>query len=238
MTGEKGSWIELTTASGVKLGAYVVKPQGEVRGALVVVQEIYGVNRHIQAVCDGYAKEGYAVVAPALFDRFEKDVDLNYGPEEMGKAFELYGKLTPETTLEDVAPAFAEAGKYAAKVGIVGFCYGGFTAWIAATRGAEYGMKPACAVGYYAGGIGKVAGEQPACPVLLHFGALDSHIGSEQIEAVRSAHPEGSEPPVAVYVYPGAKHAFNREPDPDAYSPSAAALAKERTMQFLAEYLG
>jgi carboxymethylenebutenolidase len=110
----------------------------------------------------------------------------------------------------------------------MGFCYGGLMAWLSAVRGEDEKMQPSCCVGYYAGGIGKFASETPSCPVMLHFGADDTHIGSDQIEAVREAHPE-----VEIYLYEGAGHAFNREPDPESYSAEAAKLAWERTLAFL-----
>jgi carboxymethylenebutenolidase len=114
----------------------------------------------------------------------------------------------------------------------VGFCYGGLMSWLSATRGETVKMQPSCCVGYYAGGIGKVAKEEPSCPVMLHFGAEDSHIGSDQIEAVREAHPE-----VEIFVYEGAGHAFNRDPDPNSYRADAAKLARERTLEFFATHI-
>jgi carboxymethylenebutenolidase len=104
--------------------------------------------------------------------------------------------------------------------------------WLSATRGETVKMQPSCCVGYYAGGIGKFAAEEPSCPVMLHFGADDSHIGADQIDAVRAAHPE-----VEIFMYEGAKHAFNRDPDPNSYSPAAAKLAWERTLEFLRTHI-
>ena len=116
--------------------------------------------------------------------------------------------------------------------GVLGFCYGGLISWLSATRGEVLKMQPGCCVGYYPGGIGNVAKEEPVCPVMLHFGANDSHIGPEQIDAVRLAHPE-----VEIYVYEGAGHAFNRDPHPDAYHAPSAKLARERSLAFLKENL-
>jgi carboxymethylenebutenolidase len=222
-------FVTLKAADGHELSAYVAKPEGAPIGALVLVQEIFGVNPHIRSVADGYAKDGFVVIAPALFDRFEKGVELKYEGEDMGKAFGLYGQLKPETTLLDVAAAFHYVeGDH--KTGVIGYCYGGFSAWISATRGKANGFEPACTVGYYAGGIGSVATEEPTCPVLLHFGGKDSHIGPEQIEAVKAAH--GDHGDVTIYVYPEADHGFNCDAR-GSYNPEAAKLARERSLAFL-----
>jgi len=221
-------WIKLKAQDGHELSAYVARPKGEALGALVLVQEIYGINAHIRSVADGYAKDGFLVIAPAIFDRFERGVELKYEGEDQKRAMEFYQKLKPEPTLLDVAAAY-EAAKEAGKgIGVIGYCYGGLTSWLVATRGENYRMQPSCCVGYYAGGIGSVANEEPSCPVMLHFGAKDDHIGKDQIEAVRAAHPE-----VEIFVYEGAGHAFSRDVDPTHYNAAAAKLARERSLAFL-----
>ncbi len=227
-----GAWVKLTAQDGHELGAYVARPDDEAIGALVLVQEIYGINAHIRGVCDGYAKDGFVVVAPAIFDRYERDLELKYEGEGQKKALELYGKLQPETTLLDVAAAYEFARKEGKGIGVIGYCYGGLAAWWVATRGQTYKMQPKCCVGYYAGGIGKFADEQPSCPVMLHFGADDSHIGKDQRDAVSAAHPE-----VQIFVYPGAGHAFNRDVDPASFKPEAAKLARSRTLEFLNKHI-
>jgi carboxymethylenebutenolidase len=225
-------WIKLKAEDGHELGAYVARPTGEAIGALVLVQEIFGINAHIQSVADGYAKDGFVVVAPSIFDRFEPGVQLTYQPEDMKRAYAFYGMLKPETTLMDVAAAYEVAKESGKGTGVIGYCYGGLTSWLTATRGENYKVQPSCCVGYYAGGIGSVANEEPSCPVMLHFGANDTHIGQDQIEAVRSAHPE-----VEIFVYEGAGHAFNRDVDPTSYNAAASKLARERSVAFLKTHI-
>ena len=225
-------WQKLKAKDGHELSAYVATPEGTPRGGLCVVQEIFGVNGHIRSVADGFAKEGYVAIAPALFDRIESGIDLQYRGEDMKKAVALLPKLDRETALLDIAAAFEQVSGEGAGAGVVGFCYGGLMSWLSATRGPAHGFEPKACVGYYAGGIGTVAEEQPSCPVLLHFGANDTHIGQDQIEAVRSAHPE-----VEIFMYEGAEHGFNCDVR-ESYNPEAAALARRRTLEFFARHIG
>jgi carboxymethylenebutenolidase len=224
-------WIKLKAEDGHELSAYVARPADQAVGALVLIQEIFGVNAHIRSVADGYAKDGFLVVAPALFDRIERGVELKYEGEDLQRAYGLYQKLNPETALLDVAAAYGYAEQSGKGIGVIGYCFGGFMSWLAATRGESLKMQPSCCVGYYAGGIGQVASEEPSCPVMLHFGAEDSHIGQDQIEAVRSAHPE-----VEIYIYEGAGHGFNCDARASFDAPSAA-LARERSLAFLKSHI-
>lgn len=228
-----GEWTRLTAQDGHELGAYVAKPQGAPIGALVVVQEIFGVNAHIRSVADKYAKEGFLCVAPALFDRLERDLELSYSPEDMKKAFALYPQLKPELSLLDVAAAFEHAKETSdKKTGVMGFCYGGLVTWLSAVKGEKLRMQPGCCVCYYPGGIGNFAKEKPSCPVMIHFGAKDTHIGKDQVDAVRHAHPD-----VKIFIYEDAGHAFNRDPDPNSYHAESAKLAQQRTLDFLKQNL-
>jgi carboxymethylenebutenolidase len=226
-----GEWIKLKADDGHELGAYVAKPAQEAIGALVVVQEIFGVNKSIRKVADDYAREGFLAIAPAIFDRYERNLELDYGEADMKKAFGLYPQLEPNVQLLDIAAAFHHAKQAGKPTGLLGFCYGGLVAWLSATRGEDFKMQPDCCVGYYPGGVGKVAAEEPVCPVLLHFGAEDTHIGSDQIEAVRDAHPE-----VEIALYDGVGHAF-ANPDRPSYDAKAAAAAWDRSLAFLKENL-
>lgn len=219
--------VMLTAADGQKLDAYVARPEGAPLAGLVVVQEIFGVNAHIRSVADGYAKDGFLAVAPAMFDRIEPGVELGYGDADMQKARSFFPKLDVEKAVMDVAAAMDFAAKATGKkVGIVGYCFGGSMAWLAATR-----LHPAAAVGYYGGLIAKFVAEKPAAPVMLHFGKDDAHIPESDVEKVRAAHPE-----VEVYSYEGAGHAFNRDVSP-AYSLDAARVARQRSLDFLKKHL-
>jgi carboxymethylenebutenolidase len=225
-------WIKVTASDGKQLSAYVARPQDEPKGAIVVVQEIFGVNKSIQAVADSYAKQGYLAVAPALFDRIEPDLQLGYDEAGMKKAFALYPKLNPDDSLKDIAAAFKYAKESSGKgAGVLGFCYGGLMSWLSATRGNDEAIEPSCTVCYYPGGVGKVAAEEPSCPVMIHFGGADDHIGKDQIDAVRNAHGK-HEGEVEIFVYDGVGHAF-ANPDRPSWNADAAKLARERSLKFL-----
>ena len=191
----------------------------------MVVQEIFGVNRHIRAVTEGFARDGYLAVAPALFDRRERGLALGYEAEDVARGRELKGAISWEAAAQDTAAAIA-AVEQAGKVGVVGYCWGGSIAWLAACR-----LPVAAAVGYYGGQVRELSGETPRCPVMLHFGEQDTAIPLEDVEAVRSRHPE-----VPIHLYP-AGHGFNCDLR-GSYHAESAALARARSLTFLAEHLG
>jgi carboxymethylenebutenolidase len=195
------------------------------------VQEIFGVNKSIREVADHYASEGFVAIAPALFDRFERNLELGYGEADMKKAFALYPKLDPNVSLLDIAAAFHHVKAAGKPTGVLGFCYGGLMSWVSAVRGENVKMQPDCCVCYYPGGIGKFAAEEPVCPVMLHFGAADDHIGKDQVDAVRTAHPE-----VEIFLYEGVGHAF-ANPDRPSYNAAATKLADARSLEFLKKNL-
>lgn len=226
-----GDWIKLKADDGHELSAYMAKPASEPVGAVVVVQEIFGVNKSIRTVADHYAEQGFLSIAPATMDRLERNLELGYGEADLKKAFGLYPQLDPNLTLLDIAAAFHHAKQEGKPTGILGFCYGGLTSWVSAVRGENVRMQPDCCVCYYPGGIGKFAKEEPACPVLIHFGSADDHIGKDQVDAVRTAHPE-----VEILIYEGAGHAF-ANPDRPSYKADAAKLADQRSLDFLQKHL-
>jgi len=220
----KGETIHLTAGDGHELAAYVARPEGEARGGLVVVQEIFGVNRHIRAVTEGFARDGYLAIAPALFDRREPGLELEYEADDVARGRELKGETSWEEAAQDTAAA-VEALAEAGKVAVVGYCWGGSIAWLAACR-----LPVAAAVGYYGGQIRELSGETPRCPVMLHFGEQDAAIPLDDVEAVRSRHPE-----VPIHLYP-AGHGFNCDLRA-SYHAESAALARERSLAFLAQHL-
>jgi len=222
-----GETVGTKATDGHELDLYVARPKGEPIAGLVIIQEIFGVNRHIRSVADGYARDGFLVAAPALFDRVEKGVDLTYEGPDAQKAMELMQKIDVDEALIDVNAALTyvreETGK---KSGVIGYCLGGLLAWLSAAR-----LHPDAAVGYYAGRIGNYAAETPKVPVQLHFGKLDTHIPAEQVEKVHAAHPE-----VEIHWYDGAGHGFNCDMRA-SYNAEASALARKRALAFLKKHL-
>jgi carboxymethylenebutenolidase len=224
-----GTTITLTAKDGHTFSAYEVSPATAPRGGLVVVQEIFGVNAHIRRVADGYAADGYHVIAPAIFDRAERGVDLGYDKPDADKGIALRKKIPADQTLADIN-ACVEKLKPFGKVGIVGYCWGGSLAWLAAAR--VPGL--ACAVGYYGGMIAANLADKPRCPVMLHFGEKDGGIPLADVEKIRAATDPAT---VQVFTYAGAAHAFNREGNQAHHEPSAK-LARERTLAFFRQRIG
>jgi carboxymethylenebutenolidase len=220
-----GEWITLKAADGFELKAWRAEPKGPPKGAVVVIQEIFGVNHHIRAVTDRVAEAGYLAIAPAVFDRVEKDVELNYDQPGIAKGMELAGKMDREKTLSDIAAAIA-AVKPAGKVGITGFCMGGTYTWAAAAN--LPGLS--AAAGYYGGGILGLKDLQPKVPTILHFGEKDAHIPVDGVRELEKQHPD-----VPVYVY-AADHGFHCD-ERASYDAPSAKLAWDRTLAFFAKTL-
>lgn len=218
--------VKLQAGDGHQLDAYVAEPDGEPWGGLVVVQEIFGVNQHMRSVADRFAQEGFYTVAPALFDRLERNVELSDDGGGMQKGIAMAQKINIDDAVKDVDAALQYAGKETGKpAGVVGYCYGGTLAWLSATR-----LSPAAAVGYYGGHIARFAQEKPRVPVMLHFGKHDSHIPQADVEKVQAAHPE-----VEINWY-DAGHAFNNDTRA-SYNAEAAKEAMARTLAFFNRYL-
>jgi carboxymethylenebutenolidase len=222
-----GSMIELQAADAHKLAAYRAEPAGKPRGGVVVIQEIFGVNSHIKSVADGYARDGYLAIAPAMFDRLERGYDTGYSQPEIQAGIAVMQKLDWKNTLLDVEAAVKEAAK-GGKVGIVGYCWGGTVSWVSAARATGL----ACAAPYYGGGMPGFIGEKPKVPTMCHFGELDQSPTLEQSKAIAKAHPE-----ITAHFYPGAGHGFNCE-QRGSYHAASAKLARERTLEFFRKHLG
>ncbi len=217
--------VELVAGDGHRLDAYYAAPADRVRGRLVVIQEIFGVNGHIRDVCERFAAQGYAALAPALFDRLERGVELDYTEAGLTRGREIRTGIPWQQAMRDVEAARAHlAGE--GPTGIVGYCWGGSVAWLGAAE-----CDFACAVGYYGGQIIDLVERPPRCPTVLHFGELDAAIPLQDVDAIRAAHPE-----VAVFLYEGADHGFNCDRR-SQYHAASARLAAERTLAFLAQHL-
>jgi carboxymethylenebutenolidase len=213
-----GSTVRLRAADGHELDAYVADAAGTPRGGVVVVQEIFGVTPHIQRVADRYAAAGYRVVAPAMFDRVERGIALDYGDIERGRGY--MQRLAWPDTLADVAAA-VDAVRPAGKVAVVGFCWGGTVAHVAAAT-----LAIDAAVSYYGGAVAKMLDKVPRCPIVYHFGDRDHAIPPADVEKVRQAYPAS-----AVHVYAGAAHGFNCE-ERASYSATDADTAFARSLAF------
>lgn len=225
-----GTFVQLTAADGFQFPAYVAEPAGPVRGGLVVLQEIFGVNSHIRSVADGYAADGYFVVAPSTFHRVKAGVDLGYTEADMGAGIELktaVEALPAPGVMTDIQAAIRHAAQ-GGKVGIVGYCWGGLLTWRSACE--LQGLS--AAVPYYGGGTTTPAevARQPRVPVLAHFAEQDHWIPLEGVRAFQQAHPDAT-----VHIYP-AHHGFNCD-QRGSWNAEAARLARERTLAFLAQHL-
>ena len=219
-----GEFTTLMARDGHEFRAWLTAPTGKAKGAVVVIQEIFGVNSHIRAVTDSFAADGYVAIAPCLFDRVRMGIELSYTGEEMQEGRGYVMQLKPEETLKDISAALAIV-KHGGRVGTVGYCWGGKMAYLAACD-----LPVACAVSYYGGGITQVLDKKPKCPVMYHFGERDKHITQEDVAKIKAAHPEGR-----FYLYP-ADHGFNCDQRPSYDAPSAA-LARQRTLEFFGQYL-
>ena len=226
-----GQFVNLTAADGFSFPAYVAEPAGQPRGAVVVLQEIFGVNSHIRAVADGYAADGYLAVAPATFHRVKPGVELGYTADDMGAGIALktaVEELPAPGVMRDIEAAVAYASR-AGKVGIVGYCWGGLLTWRSACM--VPGLSAASA--YYGGGVTSPAeaARQPQCATMAHFGERDHWIPMDSVEAFKKAQPG-----VQVHVY-AADHGFNCD-QRGSWDAAATKLARERTLAFFGQHLG
>jgi carboxymethylenebutenolidase len=221
-----GDQISIKMQDGFELNAYRSMPSAQSKGVVVVIQEIFGVNAHIREVADGYAAQGYSAIAPALFDRIERDIELGYAEADMGKGIELaFQGLEMAQTMQDLQ-SVVDYGAAQGAVGVVGFCFGGLLTYLSACQ-----LKGVVAASsYYGGGIAGVLDHQPKCPLIMHFGELDAHIPMTDVDKIKEANPR-----IPVHVY-DADHGFNCD-HRASYSEQAAELALQRTLAHFDQHL-
>ena len=210
---------KLTAADGHTFDLYEVRPD-DAAAAIVVIQEIFGVNEHIRSVVDRYAAFGYHAVAPALFDRGKPGVELDYDSDGIAQGRGMADEIKWEPAMHDLAATVAHVAG-TGPVGVVGYCFGGSLAWLSANE-----LPVAAAVGYYGGQIYSLIDRDPAVPTMLHFGELDGGIPLAQVEEISKAHPD-----VVVHVYEGAQHGFSCDAR-GSFHPLSAAIALGRTLDF------
>ena len=218
-----GHAITLTTDDGHELTAYEARPEGAIKGRVIVVQEIYGLNHYIRNVCERFAAEGFHTVAPALYDRVERGAEPAYDEDGTNKGVALRAALDWDKSLLDVKACADHLG---APVGIVGYCFGGIIAWLAACR-----LDVACASSLYGVGIGELMNEKPKCPVQFHFGRTDEYIPMDEVEKVRTSHPE-----IDTFIYETG-HGFACDERPDEFDAEAEAVSRKRTLELFAANL-
>jgi len=216
---DMGKMIRLKAADGHEFDAYLAEPQGKPKGGIVIVQEIFGVNAHIKRVADQYAAAGYRAIAPAMFDRIQRGLTLPYTEVQQGIAY--MQQLKWPNTLADLTAAANEI-RAAGSAAVVGYCWGGTVAHVAASD-----LDVDAAVSYYGGGVAKLLDKQPRCPIMYHFGDQDGSIPPADVDKIQRTYP-GS----ALHVYPGAGHGFNCD-ERGSYSAADARLAFERSLAFL-----
>ena len=222
-----GSEQPVVASDGHQMGAYRSDASGDVRGGVVVLQEIFGVNEHIRDVCDRFATDGYTAIAPALYDRSsQKNVELGYAKEDVAVGRKLREEFSWDDTMLDVDAAAAVLRSEGLKVGTVGYCWGGSIAFLSAAR-----LSIDAAVVYYGGQIKPYLGEKAHCPVLMHFDREDTSIPLADVEAIQRAYPEAT---VRLY---DADHGFNCDRR-SQYEPEASGRAKQETLSFFERYLG
>lgn len=223
-----GKRITIKGEDGFEFGAYRAEPEGNPKGGVVICQEIFGVNRYIESVCDFYARAGYVTVAPALFDRVEHNVDIEYSLEGRDRGIGIAHKVVWDTALDDIETTreFLRSSG-ASGVGVVGYCWGGSVAWLFACR-----RQVDCAVAYYPGEITHFPNDHARHPVIIHIGESDVVIPRETLESIKKNHAD-----TLLYAYPGAPHGFDNETR-QGYDGGTAKLARERTLEFLAQHIG
>ena len=221
-----GHFVDLTASDGHTFNAYKAEPSRTLRGGIVVIQEIFGVNKHIQEITDGFSAEGYLAIEPALFDRTERGVELGYEPDDREKGMATRTGVEWDDAIKDTISA-REAIANAGKVGIVGYCYGGTICWLGACKGGFDAVS-----GYYGGGIHQNLDLNAECPVELHFGDEDQGIPQQNVDLIRAAKPNAE-----LYVYEGDGHGFMCD-QRHSFHPEAAKVSKARALNFFTKHIG
>lgn len=219
--------LTLIASDGHSFGAYQAEPAGAPRGAIVVIQEIFGVNSHIRSICDRLAEEGYVAIAPALFDRTERNFECGYTPEEIENARGFIAAPNWDEFVMDTEAARVQVASVG-KVGVVGFCLGGSVTFLAATRLPGF----AAASGFYGGAISNFADETPRCPVQLHYGAEDGGIPMSNVDGVRAKRSDCD-----IFVYEGAGHGFHCD-QRGSFDDDSSKVAWGRTLELFKEHVG
>jgi carboxymethylenebutenolidase len=218
--------IELTAGDGHKFSAYRADPDGTPKGAVIIVQDCFGIDPHIRKLVDEFAAKGYVAIAPALFDSVKTDVALGYDQDGLAEGLELAQQVGTARAIGDIQET-VDAVKGAGKVSIVGYGWGGYLAYVSANRVSGV----ACTVGYYGGGIVEDFREKRKVPTLLHFGEDDPSIPLDEVSQFRFQRPD-----VSAFSYPGAAHAFNCDQG-DSYHDEAAKMALDRTLSWISQYV-
>lgn len=223
-----GERIRLTTADGFELGAYRARPEGAVRGGVVLIQEVWGLNNWVRSVADRWARHGYLTIAPSMFDRMQPGFESeNYAPDHFAIVGELMKSFSMDKALLDIEAAIRAASE-GGKVGITGYCFGGRLSWVAAARAA--GLSAAS--GYYGGGVPNYIDLTPRVPIEMHFGDEDQGIPLEQVEQLKTRHPEAD-----IYVYNG-DHGFCNSDRPEKFDEASCTKASARSLEFFHKHLG
>lgn len=228
-------WIEIPTADGGRIAAYLARPARAPAAALVLVPEVFNVNSHIRVVADAYAADGFLVLAPDLYWRQEPGTYLSYDEAGLQKARQLWAALDVEqfsTDVGDIVAALRARPDCNGKVGIVGFCIGGTVAYLASAKHAID-----AAVSYYGIRIDEHldrAGHL-RCPMLFHYAENDAHIPLATVTPVAERAARSDR--MTVQIYKDAGHGFNRQGYPSYHEPSAR-LARERTFAHLRASMG
>jgi carboxymethylenebutenolidase len=214
--------ITLTGADGFEFSAYHEPAFTPHKGGVIVLQEIFGIDRHVRADVERWAKMGYEAIAPALFDRLQRDFRAEHDDAGIKAGLEKARATPLAQALADIGACRDFLAKHGGKVHVVGYCYGGSLAWLAAAK--VEGL--AAASSYYGSLVQANAGLKPLCPVIVHLGRTDPGIPADDVAAALAA----ENPDVPVYIYEGAGHGFNNQ-SPERYNAEAADLARHRTLE-------